>query len=98
MTDLGEEVADAGGACNDIFLSPTDRGFIPLGGNAWASHRVAEGIGNRNALGVPTPTNISIKSEPFMLRKGTLASPAVALASIVLPVPGGPKSSAPRGT
>mmetsp|Transcript_1411 Transcript_1411/g.2131 ORF Transcript_1411/g.2131 Transcript_1411/m.2131 type:complete len:292 (-) Transcript_1411:7-882(-) len=45
----------------------------------------------------PTPTNISMKSEPEMDRKGTPASPAVALASSVFPVPGGPTSSAPRG-
>mmetsp|Transcript_30997 Transcript_30997/g.100151 ORF Transcript_30997/g.100151 Transcript_30997/m.100151 type:complete len:288 (-) Transcript_30997:352-1215(-) len=45
----------------------------------------------------PTPTNISIKSDPDTERKGTLASPAVALASSVLPVPGGPTSSAPFG-
>ena len=29
----------------------------------------------------PTPTNISMKSDPAMDRKGTLASPAVALAA-----------------
>mmetsp|Transcript_30896 Transcript_30896/g.71975 ORF Transcript_30896/g.71975 Transcript_30896/m.71975 type:complete len:235 (-) Transcript_30896:443-1147(-) len=51
---------------------------------------------SRTRLG-PTPTNISMKSEPEMLRKGTDASPAVALASSVLPVPGGPTSSAPLG-
>ncbi|OSX72219.1 hypothetical protein BU14_0457s0012 [Porphyra umbilicalis] len=45
----------------------------------------------------PTPTNISIKSEPDMEKKGTLASPAVALASSVLPVPGGPTRRAPLG-
>ena len=45
----------------------------------------------------PTPTNISTKSEPDMERKGTSASPATALASSVLPVPGGPTSSAPLG-
>ena len=45
----------------------------------------------------PTPTNISTKSEPLMLKNGTLASPAIALASKVLPVPGGPTSSTPRG-
>ena len=32
-----------------------------------------------------------------MVKKGTSASPAIALASSVLPVPGGPTSSAPRG-
>mmetsp|Transcript_16822 Transcript_16822/g.48023 ORF Transcript_16822/g.48023 Transcript_16822/m.48023 type:complete len:243 (-) Transcript_16822:267-995(-) len=45
----------------------------------------------------PTPTNISIKSEPEMEKNGTLASPAVALARSVLPVPGGPHRSAPLG-
>ena len=38
----------------------------------------------------PTPTNISTKSEPEIVKNGTPASPATALASRVLPVPGGP--------
>ena len=45
----------------------------------------------------PTPTNISTKSEPEMEKKGTFASPAIALASKVLPVPGGPTNKAPLG-
>ena len=45
----------------------------------------------------PTPTNISTKSDPEMLKKGTLASPATDFASRVLPVPGGPTSSTPLG-
>ena len=45
----------------------------------------------------PTPTNISTKSLPDIEKKGTLASPATALASSVLPVPGGPTSSTPFG-
>ena len=45
----------------------------------------------------PTPTNISTKSEPDRLKNGTPASPAMALASSVLPVPGGPTSSTPLG-
>ena len=45
----------------------------------------------------PTPTNISTKSLPLMEKKGTPASPATALASRVLPVPGGPTSNAPFG-
>ena len=45
----------------------------------------------------PTPTNISTKSEPEMVKNGTLASPAIARAISVLPVPGGPTSSTPRG-
>ena len=45
----------------------------------------------------PTPTNISTNSEPEMLKNGTPASPATARAMSVLPVPGGPTSSTPRG-
>ena len=45
----------------------------------------------------PTPTNISMKSEPVIATNGTPASPATARASRVLPVPGGPTSSTPRG-
>ena len=45
----------------------------------------------------PTPTNISTKSEPEIVKKGTFASPATALAINVLPVPGGPISNAPLG-
>ena len=45
----------------------------------------------------PTPTNISTKSEPEMVKNGTFASPAMARASSVLPVPGGPTRSTPRG-
>ncbi len=45
----------------------------------------------------PTPTNISTKSEPEMLKNGTPASPATALARRVLPVPGGPSSKTPLG-
>ena len=45
----------------------------------------------------PTPTNISTKSEPEIVKNGTLASPAMAFASNVLPVPGGPTISTPRG-
>ena len=36
----------------------------------------------------PTPTNISTKSEPEIEKKGTFASPAMAFANSVLPVPG----------
>src|SRR2546428_460405 len=46
----------------------------------------------------PTPTNISTKSEPDIEKKGRPASPATALASSVLPVPGGPTRSAPLGS
>ena len=45
----------------------------------------------------PTPTNISTNSEPDMKKKGTEASPTTALASKVLPVPGGPTNKTPLG-
>ena len=45
----------------------------------------------------PTPTNISTKSEPEIVKKGTLASPAIARAKSVLPVPGGPTNRHPFG-
>ena len=48
-------------------------------------------------LEAPTPTNISTKSEPEMVKNGTFASPATALASKVLPVPGGPTINIPLG-
>ena len=48
-------------------------------------------------LDAPTPTNISTKSDPDREKKGTLASPATAFASNVLPVPGGPTNNAPLG-
>ena len=48
-------------------------------------------------LDAPTPTNISTKSEPLMLKNGTPASPATALDKYVLPVPGGPTISIPLG-
>ena len=48
-------------------------------------------------LDAPTPTNISTKSEPDIEKKGTFVSPAIALASKVFPVPGGPINNAPLG-
>jgi len=45
----------------------------------------------------PTPTTISTNSEAEMEKKGAPASPATARARSVLPVPGGPVSSTPRG-
>ena len=46
----------------------------------------------------PRPTNISMNSEALIEKNGTPDSPATARASSVLPVPGGPTSSTPRGT
>mmetsp|Transcript_7211 Transcript_7211/g.18434 ORF Transcript_7211/g.18434 Transcript_7211/m.18434 type:complete len:376 (+) Transcript_7211:362-1489(+) len=46
----------------------------------------------------PRPTKSSTNSDAEHAKNGTSASPATALASIVLPVPGGPLSRTPRGT
>ena len=48
-------------------------------------------------LAAPTPTNISTKSDPLMLKKGTFASPATAFARRVFPVPGAPTRRMPFG-
>ena len=48
-------------------------------------------------LEAPTPTNISTKSEPDIVKNGTFASPAIALARSVLPVPGEPDINTPLG-
>ena len=48
-------------------------------------------------LEAPTPTNISTKSEPDIEKNGTFASPAMARASKVFPVPGDPTIKIPRG-
>ena len=48
-------------------------------------------------LDAPTPTKTSTNSDPDFEMKDTSASPAVARASKVLPVPGGPSSSTPLG-
>ena len=45
----------------------------------------------------PTPTNISTKSLPVMLKNGTPASPAIAFPRRVFPVPGGPTIKTPFG-
>jgi len=48
-------------------------------------------------LDAQTQTNISTNSEPDILKNGTSLSPATALASIVLPVPGGQTSKTHLG-
>jgi len=48
-------------------------------------------------LEAPTHTNISTNSEPDILKNGTSLSPAIALASRVLPVPGGHTSNTHLG-
>ena len=46
----------------------------------------------------PRPANISINSEPLIEINGTFASPAIAFAIKVLPVPGFPQRRTPLGT
>jgi len=48
-------------------------------------------------LAAHIPTNISINSDPLAEKNGTPASPATALASNVLPLPGGQNNSTPFG-
>ena len=48
-------------------------------------------------LEAPSPANISINSEPLIDINGTLASPAIAFAINVFPVPGLPYKSTPFG-
>ena len=48
-------------------------------------------------LEAPNPANISINSEPLIEIKGTSASPAMAFAIKVLPVPGFPYNKTPFG-
>ena len=55
-------------------------------------------LNKSRTLDAPTPTNICTKSDPESEKNGTPASPATALASNVLPVPGGPTSNAPFGS
>ena len=55
-------------------------------------------LANRSRMrAAPTPTSDSTNSAPETEKNAACASPAVARASSVLPVPGGPTSSAPFG-
>uniref|UniRef100_A0A7C9CRB1 Uncharacterized protein n=1 Tax=Opuntia streptacantha TaxID=393608 RepID=A0A7C9CRB1_OPUST len=54
-------------------------------------------LNRSRTLEAPTPTNISMNSEPESEKKGTPASPAMALANRVFPVPGGPTRRTPFG-
>ena len=54
-------------------------------------------LNKSRTLDAPTPTNISTKSDPEIVKKGTSASPATALAISVLPVPGSPTKRTPFG-
>ena len=79
--------------------------FLPLARPiaSISSMKIIQGAFSRACLNrsrtrlAPTPTNSSTKSEPLIEKKGTCASPAMAFANSVLPVPGGPTSKAPFG-
>ena len=62
-----------------------------------AGARLRASANRSRTLAAPTPTNSSTKLEPVTEKNGTVASPATARASSVLPVPGGPTISTPRG-
>ena len=55
-------------------------------------------LNKSRTLDAPTPTYISTNADPLNEKNGTFASPATAFAKSVLPVPGGPTSSAPFGS
>ena len=55
------------------------------------------GVGVADVCVKTTPASVLQSGIPVPERKGTLASPAVALAIRVLPVPGGPVRTAPWG-
>ncbi|GIU85318.1 MAG: hypothetical protein KatS3mg008_2093 [Acidimicrobiales bacterium] len=59
---------------------------------------IRRAVSNRSRTRLaPTPTNISMKSDPVTDRNGTPASPATARAIRVFPVPGGPTRRTPFG-
>ena len=62
-----------------------------------AGARLRASLNRSRTRAAPTPTNISTKLDPVTEKNGTSASPATARASRVLPVPGGPTISTPRG-
>ncbi|KAG7249571.1 hypothetical protein CRUP_005705, partial [Coryphaenoides rupestris] len=62
----------------------------PLGWESTPNQKLWAGRWEGPTLAGPTPTNISRNSDPLTVMNGTSASPAVALARRVLPVPGGP--------
>ena len=62
-----------------------------------AGARLRASVNRSRTRAAPTPTNSSTKLEPVTEKNGTEASPATARASSVLPVPGGPIISRPRG-
>ena len=53
---------------------------------------------NSRTRAAPTPTNNSTNCDPDTFKNGVPASPAIAFANNVLPVPGGPPNSTPFGT
>jgi hypothetical protein len=63
-----------------------------------AGARLRASANRSRTRAAPTPTNISTKLDPDTEKNGTAASPATARARSVLPVPGGPTMSTPRGT
>ena len=62
-----------------------------------AGARLRASLNRSRTRAAPTPTNSSTKLEPATEKNGTSASPATARAISVLPVPGGPIMSTPRG-
>mmetsp|Transcript_27206 Transcript_27206/g.59434 ORF Transcript_27206/g.59434 Transcript_27206/m.59434 type:complete len:280 (-) Transcript_27206:704-1543(-) len=82
-------------------LSSESKRFVPIA--SISSMKMMQGafalaFSNRSRTrDAPTPTNSSTNSEAAQEKKGVPASPATALASRVLPVPGGPTRRQPLG-
>lgn len=59
-------------------------------------YRFFPSLNKSRTRAAPRPPIISMNSEPFIDKNGTLASVAIALARRVFPHPGGPRSKAPN--
>ncbi len=79
------------------FLSISGSSFVEMFVGVGAA-RVRDLFQQARTRAAPTPPNLSPQLAPDTEKNGTFASPATARASSVLPVPGGPTMSTPRGT
>ena len=81
---------------------PVASRFLPMASissmNTMQGAFSAASLNRSRTRAAPVPTNISTNALPDTKKNGTFASPATACASSVLPVPGGPTSSAPFGS
>ncbi len=89
-------------SCSSLLAMPLESRFLPTA--SISSMKMMHGafaaacLNKSRTRAAPAPTNISTNCEPLTKKNGQPASPATAFARRVLPVPGGPTSSAPLGT